>query len=310
MAASQTINGKAFEWATAERLSSLTAVVVKKSQASEYARSCFESLSQEIRVEMSKAAQSAVEHIYQLEHLESVAINGDIEIAEDKKGQSGDVRDVILPTAKGSIGISCKNNHDAFKHSRLSGTIDFVSKWGLAKSGCTDIYWNDIQQLFVELDGIRTKTNGKATWRELPNLHSHVYKPLMQAFSNEILRQSNNSPGTSKELCEGMVRYLIGHQDFYKVIRRSSKKLVEVQGFNLSGSLSCSHCKLPSRVLDIESVSDSTINLVMDRGYSFSFRIHSAKSTVESSLKLDITAIGLPQGIYTHHSKYLLLSNP
>ena len=304
MAVSQTNNGKAFEWATAERLSSLTSALVKKSQASEYARSCFEALSPEIRDDMSKAAQSAVEHIHHLEHLESVEINGDIEIAADKKGQSGDVRDVILQTAKGSIGISCKNNHDAFKHSRLSGTIDFVSKWGLAKSGCTDIYWNDIQQLFVELDGIRSKSDGHATWKELPDVQSSIYKPLMDAFSSEILRQSNNSPGTSKELCEGMVRYLIGHQDFYKVIRRSSKKLVEVQGFNLSGSLSCTHCKLPSKVLNIESVSDSTVNLVMDKGYSFSFRIHSASTLVERSLKLDIRAIGLPQGIYTHHAKY------
>ena len=306
MAASQTINGKAFEWATAERLSSLTGALVKKSQASEYARSCFEALSPEIRVEMSKAAQSAVEHIYQLEHLESVEINGDIEIAEDKKGQSGDVRDVILPTIKGAIGISCKNNHDAFKHSRLSGTIDFVSKWGLAKSGCTDIYWNDIHEVFVELDGIQKKSNGHATWKELADVHSSIYKPLMDAFSNEIIRQSDISPLVSMELCEGMVRYLIGNQDFYKVIRRKSKKVVEIQGFNLSGTLSCSKCKLPSKVVDIESVSNSTINIFMDKGYSFSFRIHSAKSTVESSLKLDIRAIGLPQGIYTHHSKYLL----
>ena len=301
MAASQTNNGKAFEWATAERLSSLTGALVKKSQASEYARSCFESLPPEIRIEMSKAAQSAVEHIYQLEHLESVEINGDIEIAEDKKGQSGDVRDVILPTIKGAIGISCKNNHDAFKHSRLSGTIDFVSKWGLAKSGCTDIYWNDIQQVFVELDGIQSKSDGHATWKELADVHSSIYKPLMDAFSNEIIRQSDISPLVSMELCEGMVRYLIGNQDFYKVILRKSKKVVEIQGFNLSGTLSCSKCKLPSKVLDIESVSASTINIVMDKGYSFSFRLHSASTLVERSLKLDIRAIGLPHDLYKHH---------
>ena len=301
MAASQTINGKAFEWATAERLSSLTGALVKKSQASEYARSCFELLPPEIRIEMSKAAQSAVEHIYQLEHLESVEINGDIEIAEDKKGQSGDVRDVILPTIKGAIGISCKNNHDAFKHSRLSGTIDFVSKWGLAKSGCTDIYWNDIHEVFVELDGIQKKSDGHATWKELADVHSSIYKPLMDAFSNEIIRQSDISPLVSMELCEGMVRYLIGNQDFYKVILRKSKKVVEIQGFNLSGTLSCSKCKLPSKVLDIESVSASTINIVMDKGYSFSFRLHSASTLVERSLKLDIRAIGLPHDLYKHH---------
>ena len=301
MAASQTTNGKAFEWATADCLSNITLAKIKTSTASEFAQSCFESLSPETQVEMHKAAEAAVSHIYHMENLESVQITGDIEIAEDKKGQSGDVRDVILPTVKGSVGISCKNNHDAFKHSRLSGSIDFVRKWDLSKSGCTDIYWNDIEKIFVEIDGIRSSSKGEATWKELPNVHSDIYKPLMQAFSDELVRQSSISLGASKELCEGMVRYLIGQQDFYKVIRRKSPDLVEIQGFNLSGSLTCSKTKLPSQVVGIEIVSDSTINLVMDKGYSFSFRIHSASTLVERSLKLDIRAIGLPKGVYTHH---------
>lgn len=304
MAASQTTNGKAFEWATADCLSKLTSTNIRKSEASEFARSCFESLSPKTQSEMCKAADLAVSHINQLESLESVGIADEIEIAEDSRGQIGDVRDVVLTTVKGQIGISCKNNHDAFKHSRLSQKIDFVKKWELSSAGCTDIYWSDIHQVFIELDGIRTESGGGATWKNLPNVHTNIYQPLMQAFSNEILRQSKISSIASKDLCEGMVRYLIGNQDFYKVIRRSTKKIVEVQGFNLRGSLSCSPCKLPSRVLDIESISDSTVNLVMDKGYSFSFRIHSAKTKVESSLKLDIKAIGLPQGVYTHHSRY------
>jgi len=304
MAASQTTNGKAFEWATAEQLSKLTSTNIKTSVASEFARSCFESLSLKTQSEMNKAADLAVSHIYQLESLDSIKITGEIEIAEDSKGQTGDVRDVVLTTVKGQIGISCKNNHDAFKHSRLSRKIDFVRKWDLSKSGCSDIYWNDIEEVFIELDGIQTKSAGSATWKNLPNVHTNIYKPLMQAFSNEILRQSKISPIASKDLCEGMVRYLIGNQDFYKVIRRSTKKLVEIQGFNLSGSLACSQCKLPSKVLNIESILDSTVNLAMDKGYSFSFRLHSARTKVESSLKLDIKAIGLPQGIYKNHLKY------
>jgi hypothetical protein len=304
MAVSQTTNGKAFEWATADQLSKLGSTNIKKSDASEFARSCFESLSPKTQNDMRKAAEMAVTHIYQLEHLESVEINGEIEIAEDKRGQSGDVRDVILPTRKGLIGISCKNNHDAVKHSRLSGKIDFVKKWDLSKSGCTDIYWNDIEKIFVEIDGIRNSSKRKATWKELPNKHSDIYKPLMQAFSHELLRQSDISHFASKELCEGLVRYLIGQQDFYKVIRRENPNLVEIQGFNLSGSLACSKTKLPSRVLDVETASDSTINLAMDKGYSFSFRVHSASTLVERSLKLDIRAIGLPQGIYAHHARY------
>jgi hypothetical protein len=188
MPVSQTTNGKAFEWATADQLSKLVSTNIKKSEASEFARSCFESLSPKTQSEMCKAADLAVSHIYQLESLESVEIAGEIEIAKDSKGQTGDVRDIVLATVKGEIGISCKNNHDAFKHSRLSRKIDFVNKWELSKSGCTDIYWNDIQQVFIELDGIQTKSAGSATWKSLPNVHTNIYKPLMQAFSPDSRR--------------------------------------------------------------------------------------------------------------------------
>ena len=80
MAASQTTNGKAFEWATAEQLSKLTSTNIKTSVTSKFAQSCFESLSPETQIEMDKAAEAAVSHIRHLEHLETVQITGDIEI--------------------------------------------------------------------------------------------------------------------------------------------------------------------------------------------------------------------------------------
>ena len=56
MAASQTTNGKAFEWATADRLSSITSASINKSVASEFAFSCFQSLPTRTQAEMVKAA--------------------------------------------------------------------------------------------------------------------------------------------------------------------------------------------------------------------------------------------------------------
>jgi hypothetical protein len=57
-------------------------------------------------------------------------------VAEVALVQKGDVRAVVIKCKAAKIGISCKTNHDAFKHARLSGEADFVKTWGLAPAGC------------------------------------------------------------------------------------------------------------------------------------------------------------------------------
>ena len=52
-----------------------------------------------------------------------------ISLQTDSKGQEGDVSDVLITIDKWEIGLSCKHNHEAVKHSRLSDTIDFGKEW-------------------------------------------------------------------------------------------------------------------------------------------------------------------------------------
>ena len=54
-----------------------------------------------------------------------------------------------------NIGLSCKNNHEAVKHSRLSRTIDFGKEW-LGYS-ISENYKNAINPLFDELDELKSK---------------------------------------------------------------------------------------------------------------------------------------------------------
>ena len=51
--------------------------------------------------------------------------------------------------------------------------------------------------------------------------------------------------------------------------------------------------------LDFASGKLNTIELCMDGGWQFSFRIHNASTYVETSLKFDIQIVGMPTAIIT-----------
>ena len=61
--------------------------------------------------------------------------------------------------------------------------------------------------------------------------------------------------------------------------------------------------KMPSRVIELEykNDSDTTLIMVLDEGWQISFRIHSASTLVENSLKFDIQLIGNPPILFTQH---------
>ncbi len=63
---------------------------------------------------------------------------------------------------------------------------------------------------------------------------------------------------------------------------------------------------LPSRIVSLEFKPDSTntIELYMDGGWQFSFRIHNASTKVEPSLKFDVQILGIPTAIMTIECKW------
>lgn len=107
-----------------------------------------------------------------------------------------------------------------------------------------------------------------------------------------------------------MVEYLLGEFDFYKVISIDNRNVTQIQTYNLRGSLNQPSSKarpriavpvsrLPTRIvsLDFKPNSNNTVELYMDGGWQFSFRIHNASTYVETSLKFDIQIIGMPTTI-------------
>lgn len=199
------------------------------------------------------------------------------------------------------IGLSVKHNHFAVKHDRLSKNLDFWEKWyGI---DCSEQYWTDIKPIFEYLDSEKQK--GSKWSDELSNKEDDVYVPLLNSFKGELERQNCLF---GKDIPRLMVEYLLGEFDFYKVIGIDNKKLTQVQSYNLRGTLNrqSKKCKrsveltistLPTRIVSLEYKlgSKNTLELYLDGGWKFSFRIHNALTKVESSLKFDIQIIGMPK---------------
>lgn len=133
----------------------------------ETAKECFESLPEEKQADMLSAASSAYYTLIKLEPNLTIDRPEDavrISIQGDSKGIAGDVRDIVIQRERDAweIGLSCKHNHSAVKHSRLSDTIDFGKEW--LGFPCSDEYWAAVKPLFQELREIRESSGKTAVW--------------------------------------------------------------------------------------------------------------------------------------------------
>lgn len=314
--ASQTINGKAFEYALLyefyERLKTITSVSITENEPFNNAKGCFDSFVEQEQDTFRITASAAINFLIDIEPRLSNGISDEdtlvLEIVSDQAGIAGDVRDVLVIRSlqKWEIGISAKNNHRAVKHSRLSLNIDFGEKWlGIQ---CSQNYFDEIKPIFDMLADLKSKDKS-TKWASIDNMHQAVYIPILNAFKKELLRLDNENPNI---VAENLVQYLIGNEDFYKVIK--GKKKVEIQAYNLNGTLNLPFenkkpkakipkLKLPTRLIEIVYQDNSTTTLLvsLNEGWQISFRIHNASSRVEPSLKFDINLVSAPHTLFTNH---------
>lgn len=232
-------------------------------------------------------------------------------IQPDTKGEQGDVRDILLVRngIKWEIGLSIKHNHFAVKHSRLSRTIDFGQKW--YNDACSNEYWQTVNPIFDYLEKCR---DSGMLWREMAEKDSTVYVPLLNAFKAEI----EKAYSADKNLPKKLVEYLLGAYDFYKVISVDHRQMTQLQTYNTHGTLNKPAKKqkpkrtvpisvLPTKIVafDFRTNSTNTLEMYLDNGWQFSFRIHNASTKVEASLKFDIQIIGMPASIITINSFWI-----
>ena len=312
----QTINGKAFEYALLneflERLKVVTSVTVIENEPFKTALKCFVSFNEKEQSHYKLVASFAVNFLLDIEPRLANGINENdvlqLEIVADKAGQTGDVRDVlaIRSLQKWEIGISAKNNHRAVKHSRLSNDIDFGQKWlGIP---CSVDYFEEIKPVFSNLAKLRTASKATQKWDTLGDYHTSVYVPVLDAFKTELLRLDSENFGI---VAERLVEYLIGNQDFYKVIKGNNK--VEIQAYNLHGTLNLpfnnikpkakiQRLKFPNRLIEVvyQDNSKTTLLVTLNEGWQISFRIHNASSRIEPSLKFDINLVSAPHSLFSN----------
>lgn len=313
---SQTINGKAFEYALLdqfhERLEAITQTSIIKNAPFQTALKCFETFNEKEQGQYKLVASFAVNFLLDIEPRLSNGISErdvlQLEIVSDKEGQIGDVRDVlaIRSLQKWEIGISAKNNHRAVKHSRLSNDINFGQKW--LGFPCSSDYFTEIKPVFDYLAELRSASKATQKWSTLGDYHSSVYIPVLDAFKKELISLDKENPGI---VAEKLIEYLIGNQDFYKIIKGNNK--VEIQAYNLHGTLNLpfdsikpkfkiQRLKLPNRLIEVvyQDNSKTTLLVTLSEGWQISFRIHNASSRIEPSLKFDINLVSAPHSLFVN----------
>ena len=312
----QTDLGKAFEYACITALyehhSPHQEVLVVRNEPYETAKRFFDT-AVEKQADLVDGARAAVRVLNRLEPRLTYPNNAVpliLSLQTDAAGMAGDVRDVLC-IRKGNdweIGLSCKHNHEDVKHSRLSNTIDFGKKWlGVP---CSSTYFEEIKPVFdnlAELRRIGRERNNPIKFEDFEDVEDRFYVPVLNAFIKELRRIADENDGIPAK----MVKYLIGEYDFYKVITDDQHRLTKVQAVNINGTLnkpSEGHrsitpvplIKLPTEFFVIRWVAGSknTIEVVCNNSWTFKMRIHSAKKTVEPSLKFAVGLTGTPGGFY------------
>lgn len=306
-----TTNGKAYEYACIlsikEIVSKYRNVKIVENSSMNIARERYNTISDNEKQIMLKSAQAGINAILTMEPriIEDGSDDLEISLQSDDAGIIGDVRDVLVirKSIDWEIGISVKHNHYALKHSRLSMDLDFGKKW--FNIPCSDEYFKEIKPYFQQLKDLKQQ---KVMWRDIENKDERFYIPILKAFMNELNKKYKEN---GSEVTKRMISYLIGINDFYKLIGIDSQRITRIIPFNMYGTLNkpaknnnpdqeVQILELPTRIveLDFKKNSSTTLELIMDNGWQISFRIHNASSKVEPSLKFDVQLIGQPTALF------------
>ena len=277
-----TARGKAFEYALAKHLSQVLDVPIVQSDSTATANEFYDMYGVS---DMDDAAAEAVMFLnaYDKHLREAVTIH----IQGDARGQDGDPRDVIVRLKSGEIGISAKNHHRALKHPRLSRTIDFGSRW--ADYPVSREYWRAVRPIFDHMADLRDQ---KVRFKDLGDKETGIYLPVLTAFEDEFRRLYQ---AFGALFIQRVFRFMVGRYDFYKVVKERGH--VNVASYNINGSLEWGpRWQIPTGLDFIRRKPNSRHTLIVGftGGWQMSFRLHSARSIVEPSLKFDVNFEATP----------------
>ena len=315
----QTIQGKAFEYACLQSIATKLqeeskTIEIKDTKAYRTARDAFLALSDDEKKRYMLAANTAIKIIFPLEpklQNEDSDLPLLISISSDSiaKGSQGDVRDIVCLRMRSGweIGFSCKHNHQALKHPRITEAKDFGKAW--VGYPCSEKYLATVRNILQPIEELQ---RSGINWSDVPDKIERFYVPILRAIIDEfsnLCKQHDDVP-------QKLLSYFFGSQDFYKIISLEKDKQTKVVAFNMNGTLNKSsedvkplykvkRIHYPTRLVDIrfkklkEGFSNTTISIIFDEGWQIDMRLHNADSKVKiTGLKFDVQLAGQPNDIY------------
>lgn len=308
--------GRAYEYAWIntlyQTLSSIRKTRIVNNSSLNANKKAWDIMDSNIQELFNMSANSAVDTILELEPRMSEDDGSELllEFQTDGAGIQGDVRDIVIKrdNIEWEVGLSIKHNHEAVKHSRLSHSLDFGKEWFAIP--CSKQYWADVKPIFDRLKAEKVK--GKK-WSDLSDKEEGVYVPLLKAFMNEV----NRTYKVDTSMPQKMVEYLIGTNDYYKVVSKDKERMTLIHTFNMHNTLnkptkikvsaiSVPIVKLPTELIAMKfkTGSNNTVEMYLNNGWQLSFRIHNASTKVEPSLKFDVQFIGVPVSVLRIECKW------
>lgn len=316
MSGNQVGNGKAFEYCCLIAVKNAAIKRGIKTSISpddknySYAESLFVRFSAGEQKALMLGAEAAVRFIFSCEPYMKdnvLATELCLSMQSDAAGQKGDVRDIIFLrwSSFGSgkkewkCGISCKHNHEAIKHPRVGLTrkSDFLSNWTKNKFSCSDKFRESIGVI----EDVLAACPEHETWKNRfnKNISGQIYAPVVKAIYDELDRLKDDP-----DFVASFFDFLLGTEDFYKVMSFDNERYTQVSVFNFNGSLNKRSPHLspdrtirvtpkPGKILSLWH-DESYIRIYFDDGWTIKMRIHSASSRIERSLKFDAQLEGVP----------------
>lgn len=343
------INGKAFEYATLVELyrelrnngwksEQIEIIKDKNYQNLEKAYQMVEKLDEEasdedeieiVHVETAsnnynRAARVAVQYLRMVEPIlkENENTFGVLRAMPDSAGIKGDVRDIDFTVFEdiehtkliNDIGISCKNNHEAVKHPRITEDPDFANEWTNGKFHCSQEFLNEMDPILCKIDEYAMKYE---KWSAVADKMDTIYYPIIKLFVKEIKRlgivkESANEKKRedAKQFTRLFFEYMFGTQDFYKFIKDDNSNATKVYPYNMHGLLMCPFngnkneqavqtINMPEEIVEvrIKPKSKTTIEIYFDQ-WIITMRLHNADTKItRTSLKFDVQIKAQPRKV-------------
>lgn len=271
-----------------------------------------------------RAARVAARYLRMVEPIlqKPGTLYGVLRAMPDTAGIKGDVRDIDLSLYNDEsrrelvkeIGISCKNNHEAVKHPRITENPDFAGEWTNGEFHCSDVFMQGMYGIHKKIEEYKSQYT---KWSEVEDKKDAIYYPIIKLFVEEIRRlgicvetDSDERKAEAKYFTKKFFEYMFGTQDFYKFIKDDNSNSTKVYPYNMHGSLmrpyqgnkneqAVKSINMPEEIVEvrIKPKSKTTLEVYFDQ-WIISMRLHNADTKItKTSLKFDVQIKAQPRKV-------------